>query len=240
VLRTPRSALRTGQPAFTLIELLVVIAIIGILAALLLPVVSKAKDKGVRVTDINNLKQQTLAMHLYCTDNDDVLPWPNWFEGKMPTRPGWLYTLNKQVKGPARFKVETGLFWKTLGDPKLYMCPADKTNTALFARRAQQISSYVMNGGMIGYLRTKYPSAHLGSMLPEAVAFWETDEENPFYFNDGASFPREGVSARHNQGAINATFAGSVSYIKFDDWYRYAAETNKNRLWCYPDSADGR
>src|ERR1035437_6707770 len=83
--------LRPFRPAFTLIELLVVIAIIGILAALLLPGLSRGKDKGVRVVDINNLKQQVTAMHLYCTDNSDVLPWPNWLTGDKPTRPGWLY-----------------------------------------------------------------------------------------------------------------------------------------------------
>ena len=49
---------------------------------------------------------------------------------------------------------------------------------------------------------------HLGEISSEAVAFWETDEEDPTYFNDGASWPSEGVSARHSLGAINATFGG--------------------------------
>ena len=77
-------------------------------------------------------------------------------------------------------------------------------------------------------------------MAPGAVVLWETDELEPRYFNDGASFPREGVSARHLRGAVNGAFDGSVGYIKFDTWYAQAAQTNKNQLWCYPDSPNGR
>lgn len=66
-----QSSRRTG---FTLIELLVVIAIIAILAAILLPVLASAKEKGKRAKCMSNLHQIGMALQIYANDNQDYLP----------------------------------------------------------------------------------------------------------------------------------------------------------------------
>ena len=65
---------RYHSPAFTLVELLVVIAIIGLLAAILFPVLSTARENARRIACLSNTKQLALGVLMYAQDSDETLP----------------------------------------------------------------------------------------------------------------------------------------------------------------------
>jgi prepilin-type N-terminal cleavage/methylation domain-containing protein/prepilin-type processing-associated H-X9-DG protein len=100
-----------GQRAFTLIELLVVIAIIAILAALLLPALSRAKQKGQKTACINNERQQALAIFMYADDNSDTLP-PVAYEDAEGDEVDWAFLLNPYLQSR-----------------KTHLCPSDIIST---------------------------------------------------------------------------------------------------------------
>jgi hypothetical protein len=80
----------------------------------------------------------------------------------------------------------------------------------------------------------------ISAFQPTAMLLWEPDEKIDNYFNDGASSPGEGFSRRHSVGAIVGSMGGHVRFLKWEQYYQLLADPNKNELWCFPRSANGR
>jgi len=218
--------------AFTLIELLVVVAIIAILAAMLLPALSKAKQSGYRAVDLNNLKELGVAMNLVVTDNEDRLPWANWLSGEetTPAPQGWLYTRDLTAGATSQFPAQTGSFWAVLQKPQIFLCPSDDTN-------------YVINGAICDYGNAINNEPKLAQMSPAGVAFWECNNANAAdninNFNDGSSSPDENTSGRHGKVAILGSFDGSAALMQLTVWTSKMQSGSANELWCYPGTPDG-
>jgi prepilin-type N-terminal cleavage/methylation domain-containing protein len=123
--------------AFTLIELLVVIAIIAVLAAMLLPVLSRAKVKAQRITCANNQKQTALAMLLWDDDNNGKFPWKvdQALGGGMPNG-----------SGNAKVNLQFSLVSNELVLTKMLLCPDDvrKTPATNFATLSLTNISYAL------------------------------------------------------------------------------------------------
>lgn len=144
---------RSVRRAFTLIELLVVIAIIAILAAMLLPALSKAKGKAHQIACINNLKQLSLAFLLYLNDSQDVFPAGAGRAPAVPVMEDWIYwnVNDPAITIPARHDLAKAPLNAYVGNFKteLYLCPGDKDaairKAAATAARLAYEYSYTVN-----------------------------------------------------------------------------------------------
>jgi prepilin-type N-terminal cleavage/methylation domain-containing protein/prepilin-type processing-associated H-X9-DG protein len=234
---------RRAHTGFTLIELLVVIAIIAILAAMLLPALTKAKAKAEGIGCINNERQLMLAFGMYCTDN----------AGKIVSNPGTGTTPTLNSEGYYDYWVTGWLDWysglptgantnevylyKTIfgnysaKSKGVYKCPADKVPSAAGTR----VRSISMNGFVGGdcerrvYGLTSYLIYQKDSDFtrPGPAKTWVFVDEHPDSINDGllglhmgsaAAWPTysswDDVPASYHNGACGFSFADGHAEIK--------------------------
>jgi prepilin-type N-terminal cleavage/methylation domain-containing protein/prepilin-type processing-associated H-X9-DG protein len=212
----------SNSAGFTLIELLVVIAIIAILAAMLLPALSRAKDKAKTVGCLNNLKQLDVCFHLYAVDNQDVLP-PN--DSVMSMSSGTIASGISWCPDHPRtdtntVDLESGVLFQYNRSVAIYHCPADRSTIDSGAgQNPGQLRnrSYNMSQSVNGYPEYADPQGII-ALLPAWKKFAQIQKPVPsqlFVFVD-----------EHPDTLLDAQFGNPVGIPELpqDIWFDMPAD----------------
>ncbi|HEX4342343.1 MAG TPA: prepilin-type N-terminal cleavage/methylation domain-containing protein [Verrucomicrobiae bacterium] len=211
--------------AFTLIELLVVIAIIAILAALLFPVLAKAKERGQRVACLNNLKQLQTGWLTYLNDANDTMP-PNLWNGapgpNASSAPG-SWVVGNALDTNAN-NIRLGVQFPYNASVAIYHCPVDKSvasdNTTL-RLRSYSLLIYLGATSDPDDSRAAW-NKQKGTQLkkPSNVLAFTCEEDTSI--NDGIFMVvadpgewRDFPSVRHSQGSTFSFADGHTEYWKW-------------------------
>jgi prepilin-type N-terminal cleavage/methylation domain-containing protein/prepilin-type processing-associated H-X9-DG protein len=208
--------------AFTLIELLVVIAIIAILAALLLPALSGAKERGLRTQCTGNLKQLQTGWLMYLGDHNDAMP-PNIWDGypgqEAGSAPG-SWVIGNAARDASPTNIQTGVLWPFNSALGVYDCPADRSLTR--DGSTTRLRSY----SLLSYLGTtpdEPRDKQKGSQLKHAATVLAFACEDSDSINDGILFIYAPPTSqwkdlpgwRHSHGSTFSFADGHVEYWRW-------------------------
>jgi prepilin-type N-terminal cleavage/methylation domain-containing protein len=211
---------------FTLIELLVVIAIIAILAAMLLPALSKAKEKAKTIACLSNLKQVGLAQALYIGDNQSKFPSALNFANLAGGYPAFV-----NIAWPASVTYGGVAQMLNVGSYSVFRCPSDKFYTNSIPPGTNDITSY-RSRWVVWYNTAQFPGLKdTDFMRPSAQAVYH--ESLDFHYNRYLQDPTQ-------QPVLNAVFADAHAEkfkVLFRQWGLGAANYDAN--W-FNYGADGQ